>query len=106
MTDKLPEGVKFDEGKARWDLLSPWALEEVARVAEYGARKYEDRNWEKGIAFGRVFAAGMRHAWAWWRGEEADPETELHHLAHAAWCLLALLHYQKLPRYRQFDSRP
>jgi hypothetical protein len=39
----------------------------------------------------RYFAALMRHLTAWWDGERADPESGLHHLAHAGCCLLFLI---------------
>lgn len=89
------EGVKHDDGKLRWDLLPPDALDEVVRVYTLGALKYGDRNWEKGMRWGRIFAAIMRHLWAWWRGERFDPETGITHLAHAAWGCLTLIAYEK-----------
>ena len=64
------EGRKDDNGKLRFDLLPPDALHELVRVYTQGAVKYDPRNWERGITFGRVFAALMRHLWAWWGGEE------------------------------------
>ena len=100
----LPEGRKDDDGKARFDLLPPDALWEVVRVYTAGAGKYGDRNWEKGIRYGRVFAAICRHAFSWWRGERADEETGIHHLAHAAWNCLALLAYE-LRGMEEFDDR-
>jgi hypothetical protein len=60
----------------------------------FGANKYGDRNWERGMNWSRPFAALMRHMWAWWRGEDRDPETGLSHLAHAGCCILFLLTYQ------------
>ena len=39
----------------------------------------------------RYYAAAWRHAVAWWLGERHDPESGLHHLAHAACCMLFLL---------------
>jgi len=49
-----------------------------------------DRNWEKGIDPGRVFAAAQRHLWAYWSGEDTDEESGLSHLDHAA-CNIAFL---------------
>lgn len=63
-----------------------------------------ERNWEKGMRWNRPFAALMRHMWAWWRREEADPETGLSHLAHAGCCLLFLIAYEK--RVIGEDNRP
>lgn len=85
--------IKFDSNKHRFDLIPVEALEEVAKVFTYGATKYAPRNWEKGMDWGRVFAAMMRHSWAFWRGETHDPETGFHHMAHAAFGCLALIQY-------------
>lgn len=98
------EFVKGDAGKPRYDLLPPELLEETAIVLEYGARKYSPNNWVNGADWGRYFAAMMRHLWAWWRGEDNDPETGLSHLAHAACCLGFLMAYQR--RGLGKDDRP
>jgi hypothetical protein len=87
--------VKSDDGKARYDLLPPEMLEQAAQVLAYGALKYNDNNWAKGASWGRYFSAMMRHMWAWWRGENNDPETGYSHLAHAACCLGFLMAYQQ-----------
>lgn len=91
----MVKGKKFDGDKPRYDLLAPEALEEIAKVLTYGAKKYEARNWEKGISYGRVFSACMRHLWAWWGGEDDDPETGISHLAHAGCSIIFLLTYVK-----------
>lgn len=100
-TDK---GKKFDENKARFDLIPPQPLDEVARVFTIGANKYGDRNWELGISWGRIFAAMCRHAWAFWRGEVYDPVDGQHHLASVAWCALVLMEYEVT--HPELDSRP
>lgn len=87
-------GVKFDEGKVAMDLLPPEFLHGTANVLTFGAKKYGPRNWEKGMRWGRVFAALMRHLWDWWRGEECDPETGMSHLWHAACCIAFLIAYE------------
>lgn len=86
-------GVKYDAGKNRWDLLPFRALDEVVKVYTYGAQKYDDHNWRKGMRWGRVIAALFRHTTAWLRGEQVDAESGLHHLAHATFCLLSLLEF-------------
>lgn len=103
----LKEGTKFDLGKLRYDLLACDSLEELVKVITFGSNKYLDRNWEKGIKFGRVFAAAMRHMWAVWNGENIDPETGLLHTAHAECNMHFLTHYLKNPKkYAEFDDRP
>jgi hypothetical protein len=87
----MNEGVKFDQGKPRTDLLPFDALLDVAAVLDYGAKKYAARNWEKGMGWGRLVAASMRHLWAWCGGQDRDEESGHHHLAHFACCSLMLL---------------
>lgn len=98
-------GTKLDVGKARYDLLPPELLDGLAQVLAYGATKYAPRNWEKGIVYGRVFAALMRHMWAWWRGEDKDKETGYSHLWHAGCCLSFLIAYEARGM-NHLDDRP
>ena len=51
------EGIKHDQGKPRMDLLPMDALLEIAKVFGFGACKYGDRNWEKGLDVQRLRAA-------------------------------------------------
>ena len=91
----VPKFVKDDNAKTRYDLLPPEFLEETARVLTFGAQKYSAHNWAQGASWSRYFSAMMRHMWAWWRGEDNDPETGFSHLAHAACCLSFLIAYQR-----------
>ena len=100
----MKTGRKDDSDKLRYDLIPPEPLGELVRVYTIGARKYEDRNWENGLKWGRVFAALMRHAWAWWRGELYDLEDGQHHLASVAWCAFALMEYETT--CPDLDDRP
>jgi len=102
----LTEGTKYDSDKLPFDLLSTDFLNGTCEVLAFGAKKYEPWNWAKGIKYSRVFAALMRHLWAFWRGETNDPETGIHHLFHASCCLMFLSHYESNRRkYRKFDDR-
>jgi hypothetical protein len=100
----LKEGTKADDGKVPYELLAPELLEGVSRVLLFGARKYAPRNWEMGMAWGRVFGALMRHLWAWWRREETDVETGMSHLWHAGCCIMFLIAYEQ--RKIGKDDRP
>lgn len=84
-------GQKLDAGKPPLDLLDRVALEEIARVLDFGRRKYAAHNWRKGIALSRLLAACLRHVFAFIDGESKDPESGLSHLAHAACCLMFAL---------------
>lgn len=78
-------GDKYDTGKPRMGLL-PWAeLVKVVWVLEYGAKKYTEGGW-RSVPDGlkRYVDAGLRHVGSFCDGEALDPESGLHHLAHAA----------------------
>ncbi len=88
--DRLKDGVKYDSGKPRYDLLPPELDRSVSTILAYGANKYAARNWEKGMEWGRVYGALRRHLDAFWGGEDIDPESGYPHLWHAA-CNIAFL---------------
>lgn len=98
------DALKYDNDKTRYDLLAPDALEQVAQVYTYGAKKYAPENWRKGMAYSRVFGAVLRHLWAFWRGEKLDSESKLPHLAHAMWGCMTLCEYDQ--RGMGEDDRP
>lgn len=86
------EGRKFDGGKPEYALMPPYSLEETVKVLTFGAQKYERNNWRfVDDAKYRYFNALQRHVWAWQKGETIDPESGLHHLAHAMCCLTFLM---------------
>lgn len=82
---------------ARYDLIPPDALWELAEVYGKGAKKYADRNWEKGYKWGLSVGALERHLARWKMGQSRDDETPLegaHHLAQVAWHAIALLVFE------------
>jgi hypothetical protein len=103
----IPAGqaTKFDRDKSRLDLIAPELLFALGHVLRFGAAKYAERNWEKGMQWGRVFGAANRHLWAWWGGAgptthsflfgDLDSETGFSHLWHAACCVMFLLAYEE-----------
>lgn len=107
----LKIGVKKDEGKARFELLAYEVLQAVARILTEGAKKYEDRNWEKGIAYGRIFGAVQRHLAEWWNAPREGQDGINHadgkesHLDHAICGLMFLSAYEKRGMVT-FDDRP
>ncbi len=104
--EQVPEtGIKHDSNKIRFDLIPPEFLFALAQVLTNGAEKYADRNWEKGMAWGKVFGACMRHLWCWWGGKQKtninfafgdlDSEWQFSHLWHAACCICFLVCYEE-----------
>lgn len=62
------------------------------------------RNWEKGMAWSRLFAATQRHLWAFWNGEDMDQETRVSHLTNAVFGCFALREYMRT--HPELDDRP
>jgi hypothetical protein len=59
--------------KGRFDLLPARAVRELAKHFQQGARKYEDRNWEKGMPLGASLLDSMlRHAFQILEGDHAE----------------------------------
>lgn len=111
----MVDGQKFDRGKTRIELFPGDALYGIAEVLTFGATKYDARNWEKGLLWGRVFGALQRHLWSWWQGRgpsnksflfgDLDGETQYSHLWHAGCCLVFLIAYE-MRGMDSFDDRP
>lgn len=109
-TEQPTQGVKFDSNKIPVELLPTQALEEIAKVLAFGAKKYASWNWAKGMNWSRLIGACIRHLYAYARGEDKDPESGLSHIAHAGCCVLFLLQYDisKLgtdDRYKEFTTK-
>ena len=98
------EAMKYDGEKVRLDLLPADPIIDVGKVLTYGAKKYSERNWERGLAWSRCYGAALRHLLAWHKGETNDPETGLNHLAHAACEILFLLEFSRT--HPELDDRP
>lgn len=104
MDTNKDKGLRYNEGKIRFDLLEANAIEELAKIFTKGSEKYLPRNWEKGMAWSKVVASLKRHLNEFEKGEDFDPETKCYHITHAAWNALALTSYYKI--YPQGDDRP
>jgi hypothetical protein len=97
------KGVK----EARFDLIPQDALWMVARVFGKGAAKYAERNWERGLKYSSIAGARDRHNALFAAGQDYDEESNLPHLAHAAWhglVMLALYLRDKLEDDRGYEN--
>lgn len=65
-------GKRYDKGKLRYDLIQPDAEKGLVEVLTFGASKYEDRNWEKGMPWSKVIGPLKRHLAAIEAGEDYD----------------------------------
>lgn len=67
-------------GKGRLDLLPCSAILELAKHSENGARKYGERNVDKGINQSSFIDSGLRHIFKYLRGDKDE-----NHLVAALW---------------------
>lgn len=78
-------------GKGRYDLLSPFAMRELAVHAEAGAVKYSERNFEKGYSLKILLDSAMRHL-----NDLASGDNSENHAIAAAWNMLTFAHMRHL----------
>lgn len=88
----MNEGRKDDAGKPMLDLLPAWAIMACGEVLTDGAAHYGPDNWRQVEgAKRRYIAAALRHLFKYIGGQDMDPESGRHHLAHAAVSILFVL---------------
>ena len=97
-------GKKFDTEKVQMELLPPFALEKIAEIFTFGAKKYDAFNWMGGIKYLRIYGALQRHMNSWYKGESLDPESGKSHLYHAGCCLMMLIEMEEFRK--DLDDRP
>lgn len=112
MSDKMNDGgqrINYEkgamrepsEGKGAYELMSPFALERIAKWYELGAQKYASRNWEKGIPFGRLIQSGIRHMYRWMAGDRSED-----HLAAVCWNVMAMMHFEATGQDKEWNDYP
>jgi len=94
-------GQRLNAGKNRIELLPEIWLWALADVMTQGSKKYDARNWEKGMDWSSMIGCIHRHMAKFQSGQRYDgPEfdkekgtTGCHELAMVAWNALALMFY-------------
>jgi len=79
------------DNKGRFDLITPIGLKRLAQHYENGAKKYGDRNWEKGQPVSRYIDSAIRHLYVYLGGSREED-----HLAACAWNALAAIHTEEM----------
>ena len=96
-------GDRFNTGKLKWSLVSWRALAPMVRVLMFGAEKYDDHNWKRGLKYTEVTESLQRHLNSFIEGEDDDPESKLSHVGHIL-CNAMFLSYMSIFR-KDMDDR-
>jgi hypothetical protein len=97
--NKFESGAVRDEAELlRYDLIPQEVLDALAEVFTEGAKKYGDRNWEKGLPISSTFNHLMRHLGKWVSGDTSEP-----HLKHALCNLAFLVTYVERRMFKIID---
>ena len=101
----MTEALHHDKDKLglQW-ILSMSGIEDVAKVGDYGAKKYTQGNWRGGSSWMRFAGSCARHLFRYISGELLDNESGLPHLAHCAYDCLILLTWAR--EGKGTDDRP
>lgn len=88
-------GAKRDtqDGKPRFDLVPPLALQRVAMHYTNGAKKYDEHNWVKGIPRSRCIASALRHLYQLIMGDRTED-----HASAVVFNMLCIIHYEEVGR--------
>jgi hypothetical protein len=97
------KGERRNEGKLRWNLISWAALVPLVQVLTFGADKYDDHNWKKGLSYTETIESLQRHLISFIEGEDNDKESKLSHVGHIL-CNAMFLSYMSIFR-KDLDDR-
>jgi hypothetical protein len=97
--------ARATKGKVKLSLVPMILFSGVARVFEFGYKKYAAWNWTKGSNWSIPFECLQRHLEKFWYClEDNDPESGELHLDHVMANLLMLIHYYYT--FKEGDDRP
>lgn len=89
------------QGKGRFDLITPVGERRLARRYEHGANNYGDRNWEEGMPISRCIDSAKRHLNQYLAGDFSED-----HLAAVAWNVFAAMHFEeRVPQMQDIPTR-
>lgn len=105
--DRLGHFQQTHERAYLYDILDSVgleAIEESTHVFAYGAKKYKQWNWIKGMNWSVPLACAVRHSLAILSGEDVDAESGRKHIGHVVCNVFMLIHYAKF--YKEGNDLP
>ena len=104
MQDTNPK-TAFGRAKVGLSCVPLNVLLDIALGLQEGAVKYGRHNYRDGALDASVyFDAAIRHLFAWWEGEDIDPDSRLSHITKALTTLIVLRDIEHSGR--MIDDRP
>lgn len=87
--------------RGRYDLIGTEGLRRLALRYELGAKKYAERNWEKGLPISNCLNSMLRHTIEYMMGMNNED-----HLAAVAWNAFAIMEFEKThPELQDIPTR-
>jgi hypothetical protein len=88
------QSLRYNTGKPELSYILDVmpALKDMVAVMEFGGKKYERNNWQRGFPREKLLDSMLRHVDAFYSGEDVDPESGLPHVGHIL-CNAAFLGY-------------
>ena len=84
-----------DAEEERFDLVSPFAMQRIARVYAEGAKTHGSANWERGVPLDATLNHLGRHLQMWKAEVKSGKKIgEDDHMAKVAWGAFAIMHYE------------
>lgn len=97
------QALRYNKGKPMLGLIDAEFEKELGKVLTAGAAKYAKENWRKGLPWSEVVDSMKRHINSFVAGEDKDPETDCHHMAHVACNAMFLVWFAT--HRKDFDDR-
>lgn len=97
-------GNRYNSNKPKWSLVDYESLLPLVQVLEFGASKYGENNWKKGLSYTETTESLLRHVYSFLQGEDTDEESKLHHIGHIL-CNAMFLSYMIKNRPNLDDRR-
>jgi hypothetical protein len=101
---KVNQAKRYNSGKRKWSLVDFTSLEEMVECLEFGAEKYGDWNWKKGLPTTEICESLLRHTFSYLNGEDKDSESGISHIGHIL-CNAMFLNYVQKNLQDKFDNR-
>ena len=80
--EPVERAKRFNTGKPKWHLVHMKSLTPLVRVMEFGATKYDERNWMKPMNTTELLNSLQRHLNELMDDNEIDEESKQHHIGH------------------------